>query len=246
VSRRETFDDLTIDVTRLAGPRGAAAARPFVLVHGIGVSQRYFEPVAKVLSQHGDVWMIDLPGYGSAPKPPGNPTIDQHARVVAKFLRRHGITRPVLVGHSMGCQIVAAVAEQDPGITDRVVLIGPTSEAKARSVLRHVWRLSIEMVLDPWRVKGIVAVDYLFRCGLPYYLKQLPNLFEDHIEKRMPKLAARVLVVRGRQDPIAPREWCEALAASAVDGEFAEVAGPHVVMFTDPAGVTRLLAQHAH
>ncbi|MFC0678261.1 alpha/beta fold hydrolase [Lysobacter korlensis] len=246
MSRRETFDDLTIDVTRLAGPRGAAAARPFVLVHGIGVSQRYFEPVARLLSQHGDVWMIDLPGFGTAPKPPRNPSIEDHARVVAQFLRRHGITRPVLVGHSMGCQIVAALVEQDPGITDRVVLIGPTTEAKARSVARHIWRLTIEMVLDPWRVKGIVGIDYLFRCGLPYYIKQLPNLFEDHIEKRMPQLTARVLVMRGRNDPIAPREWCEALAESAVDGEFAEVAGPHVVMFTDEARVSRLLVQHSH
>jgi pimeloyl-ACP methyl ester carboxylesterase len=246
VSRRETFDDLTIDVTRLAGPRGAAAARPFVLVHGIGVSQRYFEPVARLLSQHGDVWMIDLPGHGSAPKPPKNPSIDDHARVVTQFLRRHGIMRPVLVGHSMGCQIVGALVEKDPGATDRVVLIGPTSEAKARSVLRHIWRLSIEMVLDPWRVKGIVAIDYLFRCGMPYYLRQLPNLFEDHIEERIPSLAARVLVIRGRNDPIAPREWCQALAEAAVDGEFAEVSGPHVVMFTDPERVSRLLVQHAN
>jgi pimeloyl-ACP methyl ester carboxylesterase len=246
VSRRETFDNLTIDVTRLAGPRGAAAARPFVLVHGIGVSQRYFEPVARLLSQHGDVWMIDLPGYGGAPKPPGNPSIEDHARVLGQFLKRHGITRPVLVGHSMGCQIVAALAENDPGITDRVVLVGPTSEAKARSVARHIWRLSIEMVLDPWRVKGIVAVDYLFRCGLPYYLRQLPNLFDDHIENRMPRLAARVLVMRGRNDPIAPRDWCRGLAEAAVDGELAEVAGPHVVMFTDAVAVSRLLAQHAN
>jgi pimeloyl-ACP methyl ester carboxylesterase len=246
VSRRETFDDLTIDVTRLAGPRGANAARPFVLVHGIGVSHRYFEPTARLLAAHGDVWLIDLPGYGSAPKPPRNPSIEDHARVVAQFLQRHGITRPVLVGHSMGCQIVAALVEEDPGITDRVVLIGPTTEAKARSLARHIWRLTVEMVIDPWPVKGIVGTDYVIRCGMPYYIRQLPNLFQDHIEKRMPNLAARVLVIRGRHDPIAPREWCEALAEAAPDGEFAEVAGPHVVMFTDPARVCRLLVQHAH
>jgi pimeloyl-ACP methyl ester carboxylesterase len=245
VSRRETFDDLTIDVTRLAGPRGATAARPFVLVHGIGVSHRYFDPTARVLAAHGDVWMIDLPGYGTAPKPPRNPSIEDHARVVAQFLRRHGITRPVLVGHSMGCQIVAALVEEHPGITDRVVLIGPTTEAKARTLPRHAWRLFREFVIDPWRVKAVVGADYAFRCGPSYYVKQLPNLLEDHIEKRIPKLAARVLVIRGRNDPIAPREWCEALAESAADGEFAEVAGPHVVMFTDPERVSRLLVQHA-
>jgi pimeloyl-ACP methyl ester carboxylesterase len=246
VSRRETFDSLTIDVTRLAGPRGAASARPFVLVHGIGVSHRYFEPVARLLAHHGDVWLIDLPGYGTAPKPPGSPSIEDHARVVAEFVRRHGITRPVLVGHSMGCQIVAAVAEEHPEITDRLVLIGPTTEARARTLTRHAWRLFREFVIDPWRVKAVVGSDYVFRCGPSYYLKQLPNLLEDHIEKRMPGLAARVLVIRGRNDPIAPRTWCESLAESATDGAFAEVAGPHVVMFTDPARVSRLIVQHSH
>ncbi|MDQ4137423.1 MAG: alpha/beta hydrolase, partial [Actinomycetota bacterium] len=154
MSRRETFDDLTIDVTRLAGPRGATAARPFVLVHGIGVSHRYFEPVARLLAHHGDVWMIDLPGYGTAPKPPRNPSIEDHAGVVAQFLHRHGITRPVLVGHSMGCQIVAALDEQSPGTTDRLVLIGPTTEAKARTLPHHAWRLFREFVIDPWPVKA--------------------------------------------------------------------------------------------
>jgi pimeloyl-ACP methyl ester carboxylesterase len=246
VSRRETFDDLTIDVTRLAGPRGAPTARPFVLVHGIGVSHRYFEPVARLLAAHGDVWMIDLPGYGSAPKPQRSPSIEDHARVVGRFLERHGITRPVLVGHSMGCQIVAALVEARPGLTDRVVLIGPTTEARARTLPRHAWRLFREFVIDPWKVKAVVGFDYLFRCGPAYYVKQLPNLIEDEIDKRIPGLAARVLVIRGRSDPIAPREWCQALAGSAAEGEFAEVAGPHVVMFTDPARVCRMLVQHAH
>jgi pimeloyl-ACP methyl ester carboxylesterase len=127
-----------------------------------------------------------------------------------------------------------------------VVLIGPTTEARARTLPRHAWRLFREFVIDPWPVKAVVGVDYAFRCGPSYYLKQLPNLLEDHIEKRMPRLAARVLVMRGRNDPIAPREWCESLAEAAPDGAFAEVAGPHVVMFTDPDRVSRLIAQHSH
>lgn len=218
-----------------------------MLVHGIGVSHRYFDPVAKLLAHHGDVWMVDLPGYGTAPKPPRNPGIADHARVLGQFLDRHSISRPVLVGHSMGCQVVTKLAVDRPDLSDRLVLIGPTTEAKARSLPRHAWRLSLEFLLDPWRVKGVVGMDYLFRCGPAYYLKQLPLLFEDHIEKRMPLLtAARVLVMRGRSDPIAPRTWCQALADSALDGSFAEVRGPHVVMFTDPARVSQILVQHSH
>ncbi len=48
--------------TPSAAPRDARPA--FVLVHGIGVSSRYFHPVAAFLAEHGTVYAIDLPGYG--------------------------------------------------------------------------------------------------------------------------------------------------------------------------------------
>ncbi|MFC3301072.1 alpha/beta fold hydrolase [Arthrobacter agilis] len=39
-------------------------AAVFVLIHGIGMSHRYFRRLGAVLAAHGDVHLIDLPGYG--------------------------------------------------------------------------------------------------------------------------------------------------------------------------------------
>jgi pimeloyl-ACP methyl ester carboxylesterase len=80
-TRRIRYDDLATVIRRFpataTAPRGG---RPFVLVHGIGVSSRYFHPVAAQLAQRGHVYLVDLPGYGSVPDPRRDVTIADHAR----------------------------------------------------------------------------------------------------------------------------------------------------------------------
>lgn len=73
-----------------------------VLVHGIGVSGRYFTPLARVLSGSARVCVLDLPGFGGSPRPAAPLSIREHAEVVAGVIAAAGLRRPVLVGHSMG------------------------------------------------------------------------------------------------------------------------------------------------
>ncbi len=41
----------------------------YLLVHGIGVSSRYFERLIPVTSRRARVIAVDLPGFDTAPKP---------------------------------------------------------------------------------------------------------------------------------------------------------------------------------
>ncbi len=240
---RRRHEDLTIVVKRFP-PRGVAT-RDFVLVHGIGVSSRYFQPLAAELARFGTVWVIDLPGYGASPDPRSSPTIADHARVVASFLRESEIENPVLVGHSMGTQIVSRIAVDRPETTDRIVLIGPTMQPKARTLWRAAARLMRDVLVEPPRANWVVVTDYLFRCGIPYYLRQLPHLLTDPLEERLPLVQAKALVVRGHRDGIAPPEWCERIVSLIPDARFETVRGPHVVMFTDPERTAELIHDFA-
>lgn len=217
----------------------------FVLVHGIGVSSRYFQPAAAELSRLGEVYLVDLPGYGSAPNPKRPVSLTDHARVLAAVIRESEISNPVIVGHSMGSQVVSLLAKDFPEVSDRIVLMAPTMYPKYRSMRIAAGKLMTDIWREPLAVKLIAGIDYLFRCGLPYFLRQVPFVLDDSIETRMPDLRARVLVMRGDRDVIAPREWAVSLAQLAPDGYFAEVIGPHVVMFTDPVSVAREIAAHA-
>lgn len=212
--------------------------RTFVLVHGIGVSSRYFHPLAVELAASSNVYLVDLPGFGAAPKPKQRDiTLDDHAAVLAAFLRRTELENPVLVGHSWGCQVVAALAEQHPDVSDRIVLMAPTMEPSARTVPRGMLRLFRDSLREPFRVVAIAAIDYLVRCRVPYLFQQMPNMMADRIEDRVGANGSPVLVLTGDRDPIASREWGAELASRAQFGRHREVHGPHVVMHSDPRTV---------
>jgi len=238
---RQEHEAMTLVVERFP-QRDALEGRTYVLVHGMGVSSRYFHPLAAELARTGRVYLVDLPGFGAAPKPEHRDiTLEDHARVLAGFLRRTELDNPVLVGHSWGCQVVAVLAEQHPDVSDRIALMAPTMEPSARTVPRGMLRLFRDALREPFQVFAIAAVDYLVRCGVPYLFRQLPNMMGDRIEDRVGAHGSRVLVLTGDRDPIAGREWGAELAARARFGRHREVHGPHVVMHSDPETVAREL-----
>ncbi len=243
---RQQHDDLTVVLKRFE-PRAALAldAPTFVLVHGLGVSSRYFHPLAAELASSAHVFLVDLPGYGAAPDPRRDVTLTDHAAALAATLRSSGIRKPVLVGHSMGSNVVSIVAERDPDVTDRIVLLAPTLDPRLRTPGRAVRRLLADGLREPPRVFAIATSDYLIRCGLPYLLRQLPHLLEDRVEERMGRLRARVLIVDGDRDPIVPNHWVHDLASGGRDAESRIVRGPHVIMHTDPIGTARWMLAFA-
>jgi pimeloyl-ACP methyl ester carboxylesterase len=245
-TKRVLFDDLAVVIRRFPLVEGApTGGRPFVLVHGIGVSSRYFHPTAAQLARHGTVFLVDLPGYGSAPDPRRDVSIADHAGVLARYLDADEIEKPVLVGHSMGTQVVSQLAFDYPETTDRIVLIAPTMDSAARGFWTAAGRLIRDSLFrEPLAVKLLNLTDYLFRCGIPYFLRQVPHLLADRIEDRLPLLRAKGLVIRGDRDGICPEPWSRRVASLLGNAPFETVAGPHVVMFTDPARIATLIAGH--
>jgi pimeloyl-ACP methyl ester carboxylesterase len=238
---RQVHEDLTIMVKRFVVRHDPQPAdRAFVLVHGLGVSSWYYQPLAAELAHRGEVYLVDLPGYGAAPDPHRDVTIAQHAAVLASVMRRAGLENAVLVGHSWGAQVVSALADAHPGVTDRIVLMAPTLEPRARTLPRAAGRLLHDALREPPAVFAIAVTDYLLRCGLPYLLRQVPHMLRDAIETRVGTLGGRVLVVNGDRDPIVSDDWAQRLSTLSSRIEYRQVHGPHVIMHTDPV----MIAHH--
>lgn len=84
-----------------------AAGRTFLLVHGIGMGISYFAQLSSELESYGRVVAIDLPGFGDAAEPEAAMTMAQMGALLIEFVEEEKLDRPVLVGHSMGTQVVA-------------------------------------------------------------------------------------------------------------------------------------------
>lgn len=213
---------------------GDPAAPAYVLVHGIGVSHRYFAPLAAHLERDSHVLVPDLPGFGRSPRLPEALDVPGHAAVVAALIADRGLTAPVLVGHSMGAQVVTEVMAAHPGLASAGVLIGPVVDHRAPTALHQAARLLRDGRHEPARVNALISADYV-RCGPRRYAMTLPHMLGYDIAERIRDVAEPVLVVRGENDPVAPARWVDELAAAAQHGTTAQVPRwGHVAMYPEP------------
>jgi pimeloyl-ACP methyl ester carboxylesterase len=97
-----------------------------VFVHGLGGNATHFEALAKALASRHRVIGLDLVGCGWSAKP------DLHRYTPAlltghllEFLDRLGVSRAVLLGHSLGCAVVTSAALLRPGLARGLALIAP-------------------------------------------------------------------------------------------------------------------------
>jgi pimeloyl-ACP methyl ester carboxylesterase len=108
-------------LTRHRGGSG----QPLVLVHGLGLSWRSWQPVVDALEGRHDVVAIDLPGFGASPPlPDGAPTPTRLADAVESELDRLGLDAPALVGNSLGGWVALELARR--GRAARGVVISPS------------------------------------------------------------------------------------------------------------------------
>ncbi|WP_255441933.1 MULTISPECIES: alpha/beta fold hydrolase [Corallococcus] len=106
--------------------RTGGANPPIVLLHGLMGSGACWTPVARVLEGDFDVVMPDARGHGGSSAPHHGYGYDAHASDVEALIRGLALSRPVLLGHSMGGMTAAVVAGRRAGGLRGVILVDPT------------------------------------------------------------------------------------------------------------------------
>lgn len=100
-----------------------------VLVHGLGGNLRNFYRLADRLAATCRVIAVDRPGCGYSTMVSGeHPTLVGQARILARFLARLELDRPLLVGHSLGGALSLALALDHPQSVRGLVLISTLSQ----------------------------------------------------------------------------------------------------------------------
>jgi N-formylmaleamate deformylase len=114
-------DGLSIHYLRTGG-----ANPPVVLLHGLMGSGACWTPLARALEGEFDVVMPDARGHGGSSAPPHGYRYDDLASDVVGLVRALELSRPVLLGHSMGGMTAAVVASRGAGIIRGLILVDPT------------------------------------------------------------------------------------------------------------------------
>ena len=92
----------------------AGSGPALVLLHGLGHRRQGWAAVLDKLTPHRDVISVDLPGHGQSPplRTDGQHPVEAIAEQIGTLLSELGLTRPHLVGNSLGGTIALTLAAQ--------------------------------------------------------------------------------------------------------------------------------------
>ena len=139
---------------------GNPGAPALLLIHGSAGSLASWDAVVPSLAGAFRVIRVDLLGCGRSATPAGGYDIPTQARRVGTALDKLGVSRVTVIGHSGGCTVATALAEQRPGQVAALALIntGPDPDAYIDQGLlgrlllaplpgRLLWRLRTEATI---------------------------------------------------------------------------------------------------
>lgn len=235
--RTYELGDVTMAFTDTPGEGDAV----FVLVHGIGMGRVVFAGVGEVLSGRGRVLAVDLPGFGDSPEPGTAATLEETAEVVTRFIRDETPARVVLVGHSMGTQIVAEIALHHPELVEALVLIAPTVNRHERTAPKQALRMIQDLTGEGPKVLLLGLWEYAKTSPL-WFLNKLRFMLKHRLEMICPRIGAPTLVLRGETDGVCPRGWVAEIATALPHGEMREIPGRgHEAIIKSPEPVASMI-----
>jgi pimeloyl-ACP methyl ester carboxylesterase len=202
-------------------------------------------PTLVRLSNDLEVWAPELPGFGKSDKPAHVLNIRELADVLAEWIEAVDIPSAMLLGNSLGCQVIVDLAVRYPSLVNGIILVGPTVDSKGHTMIQQLWRGLRDLVHEPWSLWRILARDYL-RTGTRRMYGTFRFALRDDVLEKCAAIAAPTLIVRGGYDTIAPARWIENLARIIPNAELAEIPhGTHASNYTVPDELARLVKEFA-
>jgi pimeloyl-ACP methyl ester carboxylesterase len=248
---------------------GPPSAPVVLLLHGLGASTAWWDPVMPAL-QDLHVVRVDLLGHGRSAKPADGYRIAEQARSVGAALDHLVVRRATHVGHSTGGMVATSVAEQRPYLVAVIVEIdtGPRTDAFIGDSLitrpidvpvvgQPSWRLRTDNplrgALDTASRKVVIPNqimtdirDMTYRSFSATSQASHAFLKERPVPDRLAELNLLVLVIFGSED----RRWQPSSAqdyrrVTQARIEILNGVG-HTSMFEDPDATAALIRRHQH
>ncbi|HEU5203358.1 MAG TPA: alpha/beta hydrolase [Candidatus Limnocylindrales bacterium] len=217
---------------------------PIVFVHGYVQASRSWLPTLKRLARRHLVLAPDLPGFGWTQTAQPALDVPGQAAALASIMDAAGVGRAVLVGSSLGAQVVTQLAVAHPDRALGVVLVGPTFDPGERSLPRQVIRAAGGLLRE-WPSVWLEHLRDLVLAGPSRIVASLRVGWAHRIEAVLPDVRAPAVVVRGSRDPLVSREWAREAAALMPNARALEIGGAvRAVGQSSPEALARIVDEH--
>ncbi|VUC30790.1 unnamed protein product [Clonostachys rosea] len=244
--------------------RLGSGANHIVFVHGLGGTLDYWTPLISTLSlvETNTLHLFDLEGHGSSPTHPlSQLSIESFAadiKSVFEIAEASTSAPATLMAHSMGCLAAIKFTLDNPGLVEKLVLIGPppsplpeaasrASYDRAALVRSKGMNVVVDTIVDAGTSSNtkkanplaIAAVRISLLSQDPEsYAKAVSALAGATQKLDVEAIKAKTLIVTGDEDKVSPPSLCEAYTSKIQGSSLAVLKKVgHWHVFEDTAGV---------
>jgi esterase len=102
--------------------RKMGKGKPLIILHGLYGSSDNWYTIGKHLSDHHEVFLVDLRNHGYSPHHPVH-TYDALKDDLHEFIVQHALYKPVLLGHSMGGRVAMFFTAMHPKLAEKIIVV---------------------------------------------------------------------------------------------------------------------------
>lgn len=215
-----------------------------VFLHGAGSSQHTWTFQFNQFSHLLPCLFLDLPGHGQS----GGETLDTiaaYADLMAEFLTAVQVTKPIVIGHSMGTAILLQYALISPAFAG-MVLIGGGARLRVASAIIDLIRTdlakAVELIAHNLFCESRLDLFFrqmksdMLRCGQTGLLNDFQACDNFDLMPDLDKIQQSTLAIVGSRDTMTPPKYTHYLAGHMprCRAHIIDQAG-HMVMAEKPA-----------
>ena len=161
---------------------GQPGAPALLLVQNAAVPTACWDPVVPRLAGAYHVIRVDLLGQGRSANLAGGYDIPAQARRAGAVLDMLGVSRVTVIGHSSGCTVATALAEQRPDAVAGLALIDMDPSPDAKIPDRALTRLLLTRFPGRllWRLRSEATIRKAMRSAFTRPV-DIPDAFIEHV-----------------------------------------------------------------
>jgi len=233
-----------------------------MLIHGLGEGAYIWTDLARHLPSDYSAFAVDLRGHGRSPRSAdGRYVVDHYVADVVAALDSLGLERVILIGHSLGGDVVTRIATEHSERIAALVVVdcGMESGEPGRRMVLNLWySLRVYATAEEYlqwltRLRPLVSPELLKHCVAEalkgseetgFTLRVDPAVFlrPNHPRKDnrdwaiLPRIKCPTLILRGANSAVLPKAVAIRMATTVPNCSLQEIekAG-HAVMLENPS-----------
>ena len=205
-----------------------------VMLHGWGSNITLFENSARFVAEKYLVVAPDMPGFGETPEPPHAWNVDDYTDFVIEFIKKLGLKRVILLGHSFGGRVIIKLVNRKnlPFEVTRLILVDSAGirpekndeQLKKEKIMKFGKKLlAFSPKLLGFFQSMVGSADY--KAATPLMREVLVNVVNEDLSHLLPAIKQETLLIWGTLDTATPITDAEKMEKLIPDAGLARIEG---------------------